>query len=471
MSLRKKHFSIHVVVCYAPTFRSSRADKDVFFNDLQHVLCGVGRHDKFVLLGDFNARVGTRTGVDIDEWADVCGPCGFGECNDAGKEMLAFLGMNNATICNTWFTKNPLYKRSWQHPRTNKWHAIDLVIVHQRDRRLCCDCRVICSADCGSDHRMVCLSLELPHATRFQRTSSSRMRPRFNISLLKPTPGMSKEERAAVMERVKSFQESVTSSLTSLSTDSAQEQPSVEERWSTLRDSLVNAGCEHLGYVQRHQPDWFLSNQEVLEPLLQERRLCYYRWVGSQLQYDYTRFKIAPSRARAAVRRAKNEWLTDVAEQAEAGRSRGGLIWSSIHTIQRCFHGLRPIPSMAVKNEDGLPCSSTEELNARWHRHFTKVLNIESIYNSEVFDSLRARPICHELDDLPTADELARAIARLSNNKAPGESGIVAEMVRHAGPEFSASLLLLLHEVWREGCVPQAWRDAELVPIPKKVIF
>ena len=186
--------------------------------------------------------------------------------------------MNNATICNTWFTKNPLYKRSWQHPRTKKWHAIDLVIVHQRDRQLCRDCRVICSADCGSDHRMVCLSLELPHATRFQRTSSSRRRPHFNISLPKPTPGMSKEERAAVMERVKSFQGSVTSSLTSLSTDSAQEQPSVEERWSTLRDSLVNAGCEHLGYVQRHQPDWFLSNQEVLEPLLQERRLCYNRW-------------------------------------------------------------------------------------------------------------------------------------------------------------------------------------------------
>ena len=41
-------------------------------------------------------------------------------------------------------------------------------------------------------------------------------------------------------------------------------------------------------------------------------------------------------------------------------------------------------------------------------------------------------------------------------------------MVRHAGPEFSASLLSLLLEVWREGCVPQAWRDVELVPIPKK---
>ena len=176
----------------------------------------------------------------------------------------------------------------------------------------------------------------------------------------------------------------------------------------------------------------------------------------------------ARARDRAAVRRAKNEWLTDVAEQAQAGRSRGGSIRTSSHTIQRCFHGLRRVPSRAVKSEDGLPGSSTEELNAWWHRHFTKVLNIESIYNSEVFDSLRARPICHELDDLPTADELARAIARLSNNKAPGESGIVAEMVRHAGPEFSASLLSLLLEVWREGCVPQAWRDAELVPIPKK---
>ena len=38
MVSRKKIFTILVIVCYAPTFRSPRTDKDVFFIDLQAVL-------------------------------------------------------------------------------------------------------------------------------------------------------------------------------------------------------------------------------------------------------------------------------------------------------------------------------------------------------------------------------------------------------------------------------------------------
>ena len=84
------------------------------------------------------------------------------------------------------------------------------------------------------------------------------------------------------------------------------------------------------------------------------------------------------------------------------------------------------------------------------------------------FCTLRTRPLCSELAELPTEDELARAIARLKNNKAPDESDILPEMVRHGGPAFFAALLALVHQVWHEGSVPQAWRDVELVPILKK---
>ena len=41
-------------------------------------------------------------------------------------------------------------------------------------------------------------------------------------------------------------------------------------------------------------------------------------------------------------------------------------------------------------------------------------------------------------------------------------------MLKHAGLDFQASLLCLVHKVWQECSVPQAWRDAEIVPIPKK---
>ena len=67
-STEKTYVCIHVVVCYAPTFRSPRDTKDVFFNDLQCVPRDVPRGDKFILLGDFNARVGSRSNPD-DVWS------------------------------------------------------------------------------------------------------------------------------------------------------------------------------------------------------------------------------------------------------------------------------------------------------------------------------------------------------------------------------------------------------------------
>ena len=121
-----------------------------------------------------------------------------------------------------------------------------------------------------------------------------------------------------------------------------------------------------------------------------------------------------------------------------------------------------------MKNEDGTLCKSVEEQSRRWQRHFANVLNIESKYDTTVFDSIAHCPVLEELADLPSKDDLVKAMALLKNNKAPGESGILPEMVRHGGQKFIDAVLSLLHRVWKEGNVPQAWRNAELVPIPKK---
>ena len=62
-----------------------------------------------MILGDFNARVGSRDPMEEeDHWEKSRGPHGFGEMNDAGKELLSFLSLNEATVCNTWFQKMPI---------------------------------------------------------------------------------------------------------------------------------------------------------------------------------------------------------------------------------------------------------------------------------------------------------------------------------------------------------------------------
>ena len=101
--------SIHILSCYAPTFCPSRHDKDQFFNNLQEALDTIPSSDPYVILGDFNANVGSRSSSD-DLWADVRVPHSLMELNDAGKELLNFLALNEATVCNTWFKKKDIHK-------------------------------------------------------------------------------------------------------------------------------------------------------------------------------------------------------------------------------------------------------------------------------------------------------------------------------------------------------------------------
>ena len=42
---------------------------------------------------------------------------------------MHFLSLKEATVCNTWFNKKDIYKCTWQHPKSKKWHCIDHAIV------------------------------------------------------------------------------------------------------------------------------------------------------------------------------------------------------------------------------------------------------------------------------------------------------------------------------------------------------
>lgn len=77
---------IHILSCYAPTFSASRTDKNKFLDDLQQALDAASPSECYVITGDFNARVGSRTSVD-DQWAGVRGPHGLEETNEAGREL------------------------------------------------------------------------------------------------------------------------------------------------------------------------------------------------------------------------------------------------------------------------------------------------------------------------------------------------------------------------------------------------
>ena len=150
---------LHALSCYAPTRAASREDKDNFLNQLDVFITSVPAGDYYVILGDFNAHVGSRSVDEDDRWSGVLGPHGCGEVNEAGKDLLSFLSCHQAAVCNTWFGKKDVYKQTWQHPKSKKWHSIDFVVMNQRHRRYCVDVSARRGAFCNTDHNLVRVKL------------------------------------------------------------------------------------------------------------------------------------------------------------------------------------------------------------------------------------------------------------------------------------------------------------------------
>ena len=62
-------------------------------------------------------------------------------------------------------------------------------------------------------------------------------------------------------------------------------------------------------------------------------------------------------------------------------------------------------------------------------------------------------------------DEMASAIARLKDGKAPGEDGIAAEVWKHGGDNLFSRLHQLITNACEVGSVPQAWKGASIITI------
>ena len=126
-------------------------EKERFYENLKTIIRKTARHVKLILLGDFNARVGS----DLSAWERVIGHHGVGNENSNGSLLLTMCAEFQLVITNTLFQQAEKYKISWMHPRSKHWHLIDYTIIRQRDiydvrKTRARRCRV-----CWSDHIMI----------------------------------------------------------------------------------------------------------------------------------------------------------------------------------------------------------------------------------------------------------------------------------------------------------------------------
>nr|VZI36784.1 unnamed protein product [Spirometra erinaceieuropaei] len=96
--------------------------------------------------------------------------------------------------------------------------------------------------------------------------------------------------------------------------------------------------------------------------------------------------------------------------------------------------------------------------------------NKAAFYRSRCLLQQRLR----EMQDAWTASkaeeiqETIRAVQQLSSGKAPESDAIPAEVYMHGGPQLMDHLIALFQEMWRQGEVPQDFKDATIVHLYKR---
>ena len=441
LPLRDNQF-VTLISVYAPTLLADPLTKEVFYTELRSLLLKVDAADKILVMGDFNARVGR----DYNVWPGVLGRHGVGNCNDNGRMLLELCAEMRLCITNTLFQQKDRFKTTWRHPRSKHWHLLDYILVRQKDMNDVLHTRVMPSADCSTDHRLVRAKLRLS---------------------IKPLPKKSRPQTKKLqVDRLYSLKEEFQSKLEErLSKEEDIQDP--EEKWLQLKTILQETTADVAGYATRKNRDWFDENDVEIQDLLQQKRSCHLKLLSKPDDHTAkTAYRNACSTLQRKLREIQNKWWTDLAEQTQCFADTGNT--RAFYEALRAVYGPSHQTQAPLRSSDGSTLlTDKESILNRWTEHYGNLFGDKRQVQEESIAKIPQQEVRTELDHPPTQQEVKAAIAKLNCHKAPGVDGIPAEVYKLGGACLCERLTDLFALCWRTGTIPQDLRDAVIVSLYK----
>ncbi|GFS05834.1 hypothetical protein ElyMa_004691900 [Elysia marginata] len=144
------------------------------------------------------------------------------------------------------------------HPRSKHLHLLDYILVRKQDLRDVLHTRVMPSAECSTDHRLVRCKLNLQFKPKPKR--KGKPLKKINVSKL------------SIEEIVAKFQADLEKNLNALPD---LDNPNPENLWDNLKSSILKLSEVTLGYTNRLHRDWFDKNNQEVQDLLAQKRAAH----------------------------------------------------------------------------------------------------------------------------------------------------------------------------------------------------
>ena len=176
-----------------------------------------------------------------------------------------------------------------------------------------------------------------------------------------------------------------------------------------------------------------------------------------------------PKRVRsAAVVRFFERHVVELEKQLRMGDQHG--FFQNIKSVQ--LEETKEVESQCARDEGRRLLRDKGRIRESWVRFFRSLLNFKSdMLDPDILKRLPQQPVASALGIEPTEEEIATAMKAMANEKAVGPDGLPAELLK-LGLLQDRTILLEFHRlttlIWREGKVPQQWKDAVITVLHKK---
>jgi hypothetical protein len=433
-----------VIQVYAPTEQAAERDSEEFYEDLEKVIHDLPLEYKsnYMVLGDFNAQV-----CSMSRLGGCVGPFAMGKRTTAnGDRMLHFCYQHGLAVKNTFFRHQPSALYTWYSPDRRTKNQIDHCLMPTSSVIKVMDCRAMNGARgvLGSDHALLMCEVRANLSPRPRRARKSFM----DVHKLKDG------------DICAQYRDEIAG-LTAVSGD-------VDEKWENIKVEVLRAARQYLSCSSSQRKCHPYLTQETLDAIEAKRRawnVC--RGIdGGGSGHAQRAYAAAKNNVKRLVKRDKRVEREESARRIEQMSREHQLMYAYKMLYQ--MGAIPKVTTTQLVGPDGRVPDTPEGMQRMWRTYFETLLNCRREVEPNVWEALPTHtPSAPMLEDPPTWSEVEGAIKGLCNGKAAGVCELKAELLKFGGKDLSAVLHDLLRRVWESEKVPEEWRQAILVPIPK----
>lgn len=278
--------------------------------------------------------------------------------------------------------------------------------------------------------------------------------------------GIPEQQKVLVKDPKKTNWALFKETLAELTLSCRQDQPTnreeLELRAEDISRKIINAhedSCPVKKVPTGVSPRWW--NKEV-ETKRRETKRLYNKKKRTGQQSDIDNFKAARNEYRKAIDVARRDSFRNFVSEIE-----------DLPVASRCQKAMSKAPSIGmgpIATTSGAYTENDEEaLKALMAAHFPGYVIADNPDSSYDFVNVSSTDIMNEnlVNEIVSENKVRSAIFKFLPYKSPGPDGIIPAMLQHGADVLIPLLVPLFKASIKMGCIPNVWRKAKVIFIPK----